>query len=76
MKPLAKKGLNIEIIEFSDYVVPNRALADGDLNANSFQHQPYLDKQIAGSRLRDLVGDRQDRQPRWASIPKEVKGWT
>ena len=43
----ATKGLNIEIVEFSDYVVPNQALADGDLNANSFQHQPYLDNQIA-----------------------------
>ncbi len=43
----AKKGLNIEILEFSDYVVPNQALADGDLNANSFQHKPYLDNQIA-----------------------------
>ena len=40
------KGLNIEIIEFTDYVVPNQALNDGDLNANSFQHQPYLDNQI------------------------------
>ncbi|MDI6836683.1 MAG: MetQ/NlpA family ABC transporter substrate-binding protein [Rhizobiaceae bacterium] len=43
----AKKGLNIDIVEFSDYVVPNQALADGDLNANSFQHQPYLDNQVA-----------------------------
>jgi D-methionine transport system substrate-binding protein len=42
----APKGLDIEILEFSDYVVPNQALADGDLNANSFQHQPYLDNQI------------------------------
>ena len=42
----AKKDLDIEILEFSDYVVPNQALADGDLNANSFQHQPYLDNQI------------------------------
>ncbi|MBL0373704.1 MetQ/NlpA family ABC transporter substrate-binding protein [Rhizobium sp. KVB221] len=50
----AKKGLNIEILEFSDYVVPNQALADGDLNANSFQHQPYLDSQI-GDRGFDLV---------------------
>ena len=40
------KGLNIDIIEFTDYVVPNQALNDGDLNANSFQHQPYLDNQI------------------------------
>lgn len=40
-------GLEIEIMEFSDYVVPNAALASGDLDANSFQHQPYLDNQIA-----------------------------
>ncbi|MEF2071396.1 MetQ/NlpA family ABC transporter substrate-binding protein [Consotaella aegiceratis] len=43
----AKEGLDIEVIEFSDYVVPNQALADGELNANSFQHQPYLDAQVA-----------------------------
>src|SRR3546814_11348981 len=41
----ATKGLNIDIIEFSDYVVPNKALNDGDLNANPFQHQPYLTNQ-------------------------------
>lgn len=40
------KGLDIDIIEFTDYVVPNQALNDGDLQANSFQHQPYLDNQI------------------------------
>jgi D-methionine transport system substrate-binding protein len=50
----AKKGLDVEILEFSDYVVPNQALADGDLNANSFQHQPYLDNQVA-DRGFDLV---------------------
>jgi D-methionine transport system substrate-binding protein len=43
----AGKGLDIEILEFSDYVVPNQALADGELNANSFQHKPYLDNQVA-----------------------------
>jgi D-methionine transport system substrate-binding protein len=48
------KGLNIEIIEFSDYVVPNQALADGDIQANSFQHQPYLDNQVADRKF-DLV---------------------
>lgn len=42
----APKGLNIKVIEFSDYVVPNQALADGDLEANSFQHRPYLENQI------------------------------
>ncbi|WP_349295173.1 MetQ/NlpA family ABC transporter substrate-binding protein (plasmid) [Thioclava sp. 'Guangxiensis'] len=39
-------GLDIDIVEFSDYVVPNQALADGDIQANSFQHKPYLDNQI------------------------------
>jgi D-methionine transport system substrate-binding protein len=46
VKPIAaKNGLDIQIVEFSDYVVPNAALDAGDLQANSFQHQPYLDNQ-------------------------------
>lgn len=45
--PIAEaNGLTLDIIEFSDYVVPNAALADGDLDANSFQHVPYLENQI------------------------------
>ena len=39
-------GLEIDLIEFSDYVVPNQALADGDIHANSFQHVPYLEQQM------------------------------
>lgn len=35
-------GLDIEVVEFSDYVQPNLALADGQLDANYFQHVPYL----------------------------------
>ena len=50
----AAKGLNLDIVEFSDYVVPNTALADGDLQANSFQHVPYLENQIK-DRGYDLV---------------------
>jgi D-methionine transport system substrate-binding protein len=50
----AGKGLNIEILEFSDYVVPNQALADGELNANSFQHKPYLDNQVTDRKF-DIV---------------------
>ncbi|SOD90510.1 MetQ/NlpA family ABC transporter substrate-binding protein [Caenispirillum bisanense] len=41
-----EKGLTLEIVPFTDYVLPNTALADGDLDANSFQHQPYLDQQV------------------------------
>ncbi len=48
VKPIAaKKGLDIEILEFSDYVVPNAALDAGELQANSFQNLPYLDNQKA-----------------------------
>lgn len=42
----AKNGLTIKIVEFSDYVQPNAALASGDLDANSYQHEPYLDAQV------------------------------
>jgi D-methionine transport system substrate-binding protein len=46
--PEAKKlGLDVKIIEFTDYVIPNQALADGDIEINSFQHEPYLANQIA-----------------------------
>ena len=43
---LAKKGISIDVVGFSDYVLPNQALNDGDLDINSFQHQPYLDNQV------------------------------
>ncbi|MFC4563324.1 MetQ/NlpA family ABC transporter substrate-binding protein [Nocardiopsis mangrovi] len=37
-------GLEVEVVEFSDYNVPNTALADGDLDANAFQHAPFLEE--------------------------------
>lgn len=40
---LAKKGYHLEIKEFTDYVQPNLTLDSGDLDANYFQHKPYLD---------------------------------
>lgn len=40
---LADKGYELEIVEFTDYVMPNVALYEGDLDANFFQHTPYLD---------------------------------
>ncbi|MFI6318499.1 MetQ/NlpA family ABC transporter substrate-binding protein [Nonomuraea sp. NPDC050556] len=41
---LAKQaGLNLEIVEFTDYVQPNVQLSEGQLGANFFQHKPYLD---------------------------------
>lgn len=40
------QGLDVKVVEFNDYVQPNAALDAGDLEANSFQHQPYLDSQL------------------------------
>lgn len=51
---LAEKGIEMEIKVFTDYVTPNTALAEGSLDANFFQHQPYLDDFIAENNL-DLV---------------------
>jgi D-methionine transport system substrate-binding protein len=39
-------GVDAELISFSDYMTPNAALADGSLDANAFQHRPYLEQQI------------------------------
>ena len=45
VKPLLKaKGYDLEIIEFTDYVTPNIALDEGELDANFFQHLPYLEQ--------------------------------
>lgn len=41
---LKKDGINLEVVEFNDYVQPNLALEDKSLDANFFQHKPYLDK--------------------------------
>ena len=42
-KELKKDGYELEIKEYSDYVQPNTALDSGDLDANYFQHKPYMD---------------------------------
>lgn len=39
---LAAEGIDMEVIEFSDYLQPNTALESGELDANYFQHEPYL----------------------------------
>ncbi|RNL21530.1 hypothetical protein DMP07_01445 [Slackia faecicanis] len=52
---LAAKGWVLEVVEFTDYVQPNVALSEGDLDANYFQHQPYLDDYNAQNGT-DLAG--------------------
>ena len=42
----SQHDLNIEIIEFTDYVTPNAALADGSLDANAYQHEPYMQSMV------------------------------
>lgn len=41
-----KFNLDVELVSFSDYISPNAALEDGSIDANAFQHKPYLDQQI------------------------------
>ena len=44
VKPiLAEQGIDLEIVEYEDYVQPNEAVESGDLDANYFQHKPYMD---------------------------------
>ena len=52
VKPILKdKGILLEVIEFTDYVTPNLALNDGDIDANYFQHIPYLEEFAEARRL-------------------------
>ena len=42
----ADEGIDLEIVQFSDYVTPNNALANGDIDLNAFQHRIYLQNEI------------------------------
>lgn len=48
---LKSDGVDLQIVEFSDYVLPNISLNDGELDANFHQHQPYLDKLAEDKKL-------------------------
>ena len=48
------EGYTLEVVPFSDYVLPNKALANGELDANYFQHLPYLEEFNKENKL-DLV---------------------
>lgn len=43
---LKAEGINLEIVQFSDYVTPNNALANGEIDLNAFQHRIYLESEI------------------------------
>ena len=55
---LKKEGWTLEVMEFDDYVQPNVATTDGDVDANYFQHVPYLDEYNAqnGTKLVSVGG--------------------
>ncbi|MCG4149365.1 methionine ABC transporter substrate-binding protein, partial [Campylobacter coli] len=38
------KGYELKIVEFSDYILPNRALEEKELDANLYQHKPFLEE--------------------------------
>ena len=40
---MATKGITLEILEFTDYVQPNNVVESGEVDANYFQHLPYLE---------------------------------
>ncbi|MCW7547772.1 MetQ/NlpA family lipoprotein [Photorhabdus sp. APURE] len=41
-----KYGLDVELVTFNDFVLPNEALSKGDIDLNAYQHKPYMDQQI------------------------------
>lgn len=45
-KVAARQGIDVQVVVFNDYTLPNAALDAGDLDANAFQHKPYLENQI------------------------------
>jgi D-methionine transport system substrate-binding protein len=56
VKKLAEKqGLKIEVVEFSDFVTPNTALAQGEIWANCYQHEPFLKATLKKEPKFDLV---------------------
>lgn len=54
---LAPEGIQVELVHFSDYGTPNRALNDGEIDLNSFQHKAFLknDIETAGYELTDIA---------------------
>lgn len=55
---LAKDGIKVELVKFTDYAAPNRALNDGEIDLNAFQHKAFLANDIAqkGYKIVD-IGD-------------------
>ncbi len=70
----AAAGIDLKIVEFDDYVQPNEALASGELDANYFQHVPYLDAQIAEKGYKFEHGEGVHIEP-YAAFSKKYKSF-
>lgn len=46
IEKLKNEGITLELVKFTDYAQPNQALADGEIDLNSFQHYAFLDKEV------------------------------
>lgn len=55
-KEAEKQGLKIKVVEFSDYITPNEALNNGEIDINAFQHKPFMDNAIKekGYKITDI----------------------
>ncbi len=55
---MAEEGVDIELISFSEYAIPNRALNDGETDLNAFQHYAYFNNEIADNGYElEAIGD-------------------
>lgn len=52
IEALAEENINIELVKFADYSLPNQALADGEIDLNAFQHYAYLNNEVKDKGLK------------------------
>lgn len=71
-----KYGLDVELVTFNDYVLPNEALSKGDIDVNAFQHKPYLDQQIKDRGYKLVVASVTPSSTRSRVIRRKSNRWT
>ena len=59
LKPLIEeKGYDLEVVTFNDYILPNESLNNGEIDANLFQHKPYLDEAVKSKGYEIMAGSK------------------
>lgn len=73
-KILKEQGHELKIVEFNDYVLPNLAVNDGELDANFFQHKPYLDEfnKQKGTKLVSVQGVHLEPMGAYSKVVKNI----